>query len=172
MWSRSKEFPARKLRYSLADFCRTVSFFAPVGEQEKLKRQERLAGLRRWSLSWAGLSHNAACPRSGACSARGRNALPMWVAGIDGCHGGWACFKVERASLSNSEKGQDRESKEPLRRRATYSGHSGFHGMHERAKLAGGKLEVWSKLDSGTRRPSPPIRSSRLVRINFPPILL
>jgi hypothetical protein len=22
--------------------------------------------------------------------------------------------------------------------------------MHERAKLAGGKLEVWSKLDSGT----------------------
>lgn len=74
----------------------------------------------------------------------------MWVAGIDGCHVGWVCFKVELASLSNSEKGQDRESKEPLRRRATYSGHSGFHGMHERAKLAGGKLEVWSKLDSGT----------------------
>jgi signal transduction histidine kinase len=30
------------------------------------------------------------------------------------------------------------------------TGHWGFHGMHERAKLAGGKLEVWSKLDSGT----------------------
>ena len=29
-------------------------------------------------------------------------------------------------------------------------GHWGLHGMHERAKLVGGSLEVWSKLDSGT----------------------
>jgi ligand-binding sensor domain-containing protein len=29
-------------------------------------------------------------------------------------------------------------------------GHHGLPGMHERAKLAGGKLSVWSKLDSGT----------------------
>jgi len=30
------------------------------------------------------------------------------------------------------------------------SGHYGLPGMHERAKLIGGKLEVWSELDSGT----------------------
>ncbi len=29
-------------------------------------------------------------------------------------------------------------------------GHFGLPGMKERAKLAGGKLAVWSKLDSGT----------------------
>ena len=29
-------------------------------------------------------------------------------------------------------------------------GHYGLHGMHERAKIAGGKLKVWSELDSGT----------------------
>ena len=29
-------------------------------------------------------------------------------------------------------------------------GHYGLSGMHERAKLAGGKLVVWSELDSGT----------------------
>jgi signal transduction histidine kinase len=29
-------------------------------------------------------------------------------------------------------------------------GHHGLPGMHERAKLAGGELAVWSKLDSGT----------------------
>jgi PAS domain S-box-containing protein len=29
-------------------------------------------------------------------------------------------------------------------------GHWGLHGMHERAKLVGGNLEVWSKPDSGT----------------------
>jgi len=29
-------------------------------------------------------------------------------------------------------------------------GHYGLHGMHERAKIAGGKLNVWSELDSGT----------------------
>jgi signal transduction histidine kinase len=30
------------------------------------------------------------------------------------------------------------------------AGHYGLHGMRERARLAGGKLAVWSKLDSGT----------------------
>lgn len=30
------------------------------------------------------------------------------------------------------------------------SGHYGLPGMHERAKLIGGKLEVWSELDAGT----------------------
>jgi len=29
-------------------------------------------------------------------------------------------------------------------------GHWGLHGMHERAKLVGAHLDVWSKLDSGT----------------------
>ena len=29
-------------------------------------------------------------------------------------------------------------------------GHYGLHGMRERAKLVGGKLAVWSELDSGT----------------------
>ena len=31
-----------------------------------------------------------------------------------------------------------------------HAGHYGLHGMRERAKLAGGKLAVWSELDSGT----------------------
>jgi signal transduction histidine kinase len=30
------------------------------------------------------------------------------------------------------------------------SGHYGLPGMHERARLAGGKLAVWSKADAGT----------------------
>jgi signal transduction histidine kinase len=30
------------------------------------------------------------------------------------------------------------------------AGHHGLPGMHERAKLVGGKLAVWSELDSGT----------------------
>jgi signal transduction histidine kinase len=29
-------------------------------------------------------------------------------------------------------------------------GHFGLHGMRERAKIAGGQLDVWSELDSGT----------------------
>ena len=32
----------------------------------------------------------------------------------------------------------------------TYNGHYGMAGMHERAKLVGGTLSVWSELDSGT----------------------
>jgi signal transduction histidine kinase len=31
-----------------------------------------------------------------------------------------------------------------------YAGHYGLRGMRERAKLMGGKLAVWSELDSGT----------------------
>jgi len=31
-----------------------------------------------------------------------------------------------------------------------FAGHYGLHGIRERAKLVGGKLAVWSKLDSGT----------------------
>ena len=30
------------------------------------------------------------------------------------------------------------------------SGHWGLQGMRERAKLVGGRLEIWSELDSGT----------------------
>jgi signal transduction histidine kinase len=30
------------------------------------------------------------------------------------------------------------------------AGHFGLHGMHERAKVVGGKLDVWSELDVGT----------------------
>jgi len=30
------------------------------------------------------------------------------------------------------------------------AGHFGLHGMRERANLVGGKLTVWSELDSGT----------------------
>ena len=30
------------------------------------------------------------------------------------------------------------------------NGHRGLQGMHERAKLVGGNLEVWSRLDCGT----------------------
>ena len=30
------------------------------------------------------------------------------------------------------------------------AGHHGLPGMRERAKLAGGRLEVWSEVDSGT----------------------
>ena len=32
----------------------------------------------------------------------------------------------------------------------TYEGHFGMAGMHERAKLVGGTMSVWSELDSGT----------------------
>ena len=31
------------------------------------------------------------------------------------------------------------------------SGHFGLHGMRERAEIVGGRLEVWSQLDSGTQ---------------------
>src|SRR5215469_1196210 len=52
-------------------------------------------------------------------------------------------------------------------------GHYGLHGMHERAKIAGGKLNIWSELDSGTeielsipalRAYTQPLRSLRLLQ--------
>src|SRR5215469_9919318 len=52
-------------------------------------------------------------------------------------------------------------------------GHYGLHGMHERAKIAGGKLKVWSELNSGTeveitipalRAYTQPPRSLRLLQ--------
>ena len=30
------------------------------------------------------------------------------------------------------------------------AGHHGLPGIHERAELAGGKLSIWSRVDSGT----------------------
>ena len=38
------------------------------------------------------------------------------------------------------------------------NGHWGLQGMHERARLVGGKLEVWSRLDCGTE-----------IELTFPP---
>ena len=49
-------------------------------------------------------------------------------------------------TVSDDGKGIDEET---MRRRHT--GHFGLHGMRERAELFGGKLEVWSKLGSGTQ---------------------
>ena len=57
-----------------------------------------------------------------------------------------------------------------------YAGHYGLRGMRERAKLMGGKLAVWSELDSGTEvelsipasrayEPSPARRRSRLAEM-------
>ena len=52
-------------------------------------------------------------------------------------------------------------------------GHYGLHGMHERAKIVGGKLKVWTELDSGTevelsipalRAYTQPPRSLRLLQ--------
>jgi nitrate/nitrite-specific signal transduction histidine kinase len=34
--------------------------------------------------------------------------------------------------------------------RGERKGHYGLHGMKERAKLVGGKLTIWSEVDSGT----------------------
>ena len=49
-------------------------------------------------------------------------------------------------SVSDDGKGIDDEA---IKRRLT--GHFGLHGMRERAELFGGKLDVWSKLGSGTQ---------------------
>jgi signal transduction histidine kinase len=49
-------------------------------------------------------------------------------------------------SVSDDGKGIDEQA---MRRQQT--GHFGLHGMRERADLFGGKLEVWSKLGSGTQ---------------------
>ena len=43
-------------------------------------------------------------------------------------------------------KGIDEET---IRRQP--AGHFGLHGMRERAEIVGGRLDVWSKVDSGTQ---------------------
>jgi nitrate/nitrite-specific signal transduction histidine kinase len=81
--------------------------------------------------------------------------------------GGWRCFKRDAArrhtqdvksdahrarrissyeSAHHDGKGIDPE----LLREEGREGHFGLRGMRERAKLAGGKLTVWSGLDTGT----------------------
>jgi signal transduction histidine kinase len=50
-----------------------------------------------------------------------------------------------RLRVRDDGKGMDRNVLEGGR-----SGHYGFPGMRERAKLVGGKLTIWSELDSGT----------------------
>jgi signal transduction histidine kinase/ligand-binding sensor domain-containing protein len=51
-----------------------------------------------------------------------------------------------RLHVRDDGKGIDPE----ILRNQGRSGHFGVQGMRERAKLAGGRLEIWSKLDSGT----------------------
>jgi signal transduction histidine kinase len=51
-----------------------------------------------------------------------------------------------RLRVRDDGRGIEREVLEAGRR----EGHHGFPGMHERAKLAGGKLVVWSEINSGT----------------------
>ncbi len=50
-----------------------------------------------------------------------------------------------RVRIRDDGKGIDRQTLVSGR-----TGHHGLAGMHERAKLAGGKLVVWSEVDSGT----------------------
>ena len=50
-----------------------------------------------------------------------------------------------RLRVRDDGKGIDEET---IRRQA--AGHFGLHGMRERAEIVGGRLEVWSRLDSGT----------------------
>jgi signal transduction histidine kinase/ligand-binding sensor domain-containing protein len=51
-----------------------------------------------------------------------------------------------RLRVHDDGKGIDEEAV----RRRTSAGHFGLHGMHERAEMVGGRLDVWSKVDSGT----------------------
>src|SRR5271156_288829 len=51
-----------------------------------------------------------------------------------------------RLRVHDDGKGID----EDAARRRTSAGHFGLHGMHERAEMVGGRLDVWSKVDSGT----------------------
>ena len=50
-----------------------------------------------------------------------------------------------RLSVRDDGKGID---KDPMQRQP--SGHFGLSGMRERAETVGGRLEIWSRLDSGT----------------------
>jgi len=51
-----------------------------------------------------------------------------------------------RLRVRDDGKGIDPE----ILRNQGRSGHFGVQGMRERAKLVGGRLEIWSELDSGT----------------------
>jgi len=51
-----------------------------------------------------------------------------------------------RLRVRDDGKGFDEEI---LRRQP--AGHFGLHGMRERAEIVGGRLELWSQLDSGTQ---------------------
>ena len=51
-----------------------------------------------------------------------------------------------RVRVRDDGKGIDAE----ILRNQGRSGHFGVQGMRERAKLVGGRLEIWSELDSGT----------------------
>ena len=51
-----------------------------------------------------------------------------------------------RLRVRDDGKGVDEEI---LRRQS--AGHFGLHGMRERAEIVGGRLELWSQLDSGTQ---------------------
>ena len=51
-----------------------------------------------------------------------------------------------RLRVRDDGKGIDEETV----RRAEPAGHFGLHGMRERAEIVGGRLEVRSRLDSGT----------------------
>jgi signal transduction histidine kinase/ligand-binding sensor domain-containing protein len=51
-----------------------------------------------------------------------------------------------RLRVSDDGKGIDEETV-----RQQLAGHFGLHGMRERAEIVGGRLEVWSRLDSGTQ---------------------
>jgi signal transduction histidine kinase len=57
-------------------------------------------------------------------------------------------FDPRHFQLSVSDDGKGIDDDAMTRR---HSGHFGLHGMRERAQLFGGKLEVWSKLGSGTQ---------------------
>ena len=50
--------------------------------------------------------------------------------------------------------------------------HYGLHGMRERAQLVGGKLAVWSKLDSGTEVDLSIPALHRLRNFLSPPLLV
>jgi signal transduction histidine kinase/ligand-binding sensor domain-containing protein len=57
-------------------------------------------------------------------------------------------FDPRQFQLSVSDDGKGIDDEAMTRR---HTGHFGLHGMRERAELLGGKLEVWSKLGSGTQ---------------------
>ena len=67
-----------------------------------------------------------------------RRSGSKWKSGMTNGSFGCGCGTTERA-LTRSILNEDGRP-----------GHYGLRGMRERAKLVGGKLAVWSELDSGT----------------------